>query len=122
MKKKFNVYKHPELGYEAVKIGCCWPALFNIFWMWYKSLWAISAIWVVLWFIQGIFENADLYLIGTPLFIFIFAYPVYVGNKWLEIRLGKKGYELVAEVEAVSSNAAIGNIAAAPSQKGNGNE
>jgi len=32
--KRFNVYKHPTLGTDAVKIGFSWPAFFfGLFWM-----------------------------------------------------------------------------------------
>lgn len=108
--KKFNVYKHPELGYEAIKVGACWPALFNVYWMLYKKLWLIAAIWMFLWMIEGGFESADVLFLIWPMFILLIVYPVYVGNQWQQIRLEKKGYELAGGVLAVSSTAAVGKV------------
>jgi hypothetical protein len=108
--KKFNVYKHPELGYEAIKVGACWPALFNVYWMLYKKLWLIAVIWIFLWMIEGGFESADALFLIWPMFIFMTAYPIYVGNQWLQIRLEKKGYELLGDVLATSATAAVGKI------------
>ncbi|PCJ61630.1 MAG: hypothetical protein COA65_01390 [Rhodospirillaceae bacterium] len=41
--KTFDVYKHPIQGYQAVKQGFCWPALFfTIIWAFAAKMWALG--------------------------------------------------------------------------------
>lgn len=46
--KTFQVYKHPTLGAQAVKVGFCWPAIFfGLFWMMASRLWSWVGLWMV---------------------------------------------------------------------------
>ena len=42
---KYNVYKHPIIGYEAIKQGFSWPGFFFTWiWAFVKKLWADGVI------------------------------------------------------------------------------
>jgi hypothetical protein len=62
--KTFKVFKHPTLGYQAVKIGFSWPGfLFSVIWLLMKKLWrhalvVISGI-ILLTLIEVFFNNAQ---------------------------------------------------------------
>ena len=56
--KTFNVYHHPMYGFEAVKVGFSWPALFfGILWMMYKKLWLFAGIIITLVFLPWLIET-----------------------------------------------------------------
>jgi len=70
--KKFRVYRHPTLGYKAVKIGFSWTAfLFGIFWILYHKLWSILGLWIICYFV---------YAAGGSILIFI------AGLIWLAVK------------------------------------
>ena len=57
--RRFNVYRHPAEGYEAVKIGFSWPALvLGSIWMLAKKLWTLAAIWFAAYVLLTLVEGA----------------------------------------------------------------
>ena len=117
--KTFNIYKHPTHGFEAVKVGFSWPALFfGIIWMLVKKLWGFAGLWfvatVVLAFFEGIIEQADAsggqalaYLLLAVGYFTLALVPGFKGNKWREDNLTERGYEPLATVQAESPDAAL---------------
>ena len=67
--KSFQVYRHPTIEAQAVKVGFCWPAFFfGVIWMLISRLWGWAVLWVVLYvglalLEAGIGEDAGLILI-----------------------------------------------------------
>lgn len=118
--KTFNVYKHPTLGVEAVKIGFSWPALFfGFFWMLYKKLWGLAGIWFVAYFVFSIIEavidqsgdggaQAVIYLILSAAYLSLSLLPAFKGNKWREENLLKRGYGQLTTEQAETPDAAVG--------------
>ena len=105
--KNFCVLHHPTRGYEAVKMGFCWPAFFfTILWAFCKRLWGVAAVLVGVIVLFGVVEvmsggtTSGLGLITSFLF-------GKFGNRWRRWWLEKKGYEAVAFIEAVSPVRAV---------------
>ena len=123
--KKFNVYKHPTLGSEAVKVGFAWPALFfGLIWLIVKQIWVPVGIWiggyvaytVVQQFIYKSFRadqdvvggfQAIVYLAFVAAAIVLWLIAAFKGNKWREGKLSKRGYTLVRTVQAETPEGAI---------------
>ncbi len=105
-RKTFEVYKHPTLGFQAVKIGFNWPAyFFGICWMLSCQLWEKVGIWIVMYVI--------LFALGGDSTIFVFIciaiglIPGFKGNEWRSSNLKSRGFELVTAVEANTKDKAI---------------
>ena len=111
--KTFNLYRHPELGLEAVKEGFSWPAFFfGILWMVYKKLWKYAGIWFAIYITLAFVENAvksggvdsgmkatyDIMILMGYLLIMLI--PAFKGNSWRQTRLLEKGYVLEKTVKA----------------------
>jgi hypothetical protein len=116
--KTFKVYKHPDLGYQAVKVGFSWPGfLFSVIWLLAKKLWGhatvvISSI-VLLTLIEMSFNNAQ-----TSVMVLLIELGLYVlvgvnCNEWRTAYLQAHGFELVDTLQAKTPDAAIGKIAKA---------
>jgi hypothetical protein len=117
--KTFEVYKHPALGSQSVKIGFNWPAFFfGFFWMLFSKLWGKAGLWFVMNVIASLIEAAadrstdegSQAIIYLSLFIAYFALwliPGFKGNKWRSSNLTSRGFELVTRVEAETKDAAI---------------
>jgi hypothetical protein len=114
--KTFRVFKHPALGYQAVKVGFSWPGfLFPAIWLLIKKLWwhaliVISSI-ILLTFIEMFFNNAQ-----TSVMVLLVEVGIYVlvgvsGNEWRVIDLQAQSYELIDTLQAETPHAAIGKIA-----------
>lgn len=137
--KTFNVYQHPTLGYQAVKVGFCWPAFF------FGGIWAlVSKMWVasaLIWLIGliagaiaaaiagGVLGVVDLNMrnegytgaipsaywdvvIGFAELVGFLIVQVVVGingNKWRSKNLLGRGYEKIATVHAGNKEAALAN-------------
>ena len=102
--KNSCVLHHPTRGYEAVKMGICWPAFFfTIVWAFCKQLWGLTAV------LAGVVVLS----VVTEVAISVFSYNILAawlgiyGNRWRRWRFGKKGYEAIAIIEAVSPDRAI---------------
>jgi len=120
--KVFKVYKHPEFGTEAVKVGFSWPAAFFIvIWMLAKKLWIYAGLWIaayiVLLFIQdfalksGSMVEILLVLTGHLVLALI---PAFKGNEWRTKNLTNRGFEFVASVSADTPDAAIAQVGKDP--------
>ncbi len=114
--KTFKVFKHPTLGYRAVKVGFSWPGfLFSVIWLLIKKLWGhtlivISSI-ILLTLIEMFFDNTQ-----TSVMVLLLEFGVYIFvgvkcNEWLVTNLQERGFELIDTLQAETSNAAIGKIA-----------
>lgn len=118
--KTFNVYHHEVNGYEAIKVGFAWPALFlGALWMLVFSLWWQAAAWifalVMISKLQTSLGNASHQaVIAILLFVFwlfIVVYPASVGNKWREQNLKRRGYDFIKSIQEKSVDAAIAKVA-----------
>lgn len=103
---QFNIYKHPSLGLEAVKIGLSFPALlFGIIWILVKKQWDMTILWVFLFIV---FVNTTSVSWLPPIgYLFLWLFPAFKGNKWRENNLSKRGYELLDTITADTPDAAI---------------
>jgi hypothetical protein len=120
--KKFNVYKHPDKGIEVVKVGFSWPTLFfGVFWMLFKRLWGISAIWLVAYLVCGFIDKSaeqsardiqqsfvKLMLIAAYLYLWLA--PPFMVNSLREQKIKKHGFELQGLVSAKNSTDAVTQI------------
>lgn len=134
--RTFQVYKHPTLGYKAVKVGFNWPvfftglffSFFNVVWMLICKLWGRAILWIALYFIIGVaagmiimlidisierelqdfLELLNIFqlLIGAGLLTLVLV-PAFQGNKWVVTNLLKRGYELEDTLQAKTKDAAI---------------
>ena len=121
--KPFNVYKHPTLGFEAVKVGFSWPAFsLGLIWMVGKRLWGFAGLWfgttLVCVLIEAVtdksqtgVEQAGIYLLLVAAYLALWLIPPFKGNKWLEASLSNRGYNLVSTVQADTPDAAIAQLA-----------
>ena len=112
--KTFNVYRHPQGTMQAVGLGWSWLAfLFGPLWAIVVGLSVIgvgtaAAIAVFAPTCGALFQGSD----EGRLFVFLVGLSVQViygaaGNKWIEKKLRKKGYEFVGTVDASNAEGAI---------------
>ena len=123
--KAFAVYQHPTRGYEAVKRGFSWPAFFfGIIWMLIKKLWLLATLWVVLYIALGlvddVVDNSEetgeqivVYLLIGAGYFALWLVPGFIGNKWREANLAKRGFSLVGTVDADTVDGAVAHLARA---------
>jgi hypothetical protein len=107
--RTFDVYKHPGLEWQAVKVGFSWPGFFfGGIWLLCCRLWLIaviafaSAIVVTLMFGDSINPARDLVISLT-----IAAVIGLFGNEWKSRNLISRGFEKTATVEAENKEMAI---------------
>lgn len=116
--KSYVVYKHPNLGIQAVKIGISWPAaIFSVFWLVAHRLWAYSIVWVLgviaCEYIDSVVESVStgfallLYLVLFVINIALLLTPAFQGNSWLGEQLEKVGYKESGIISAESIERAI---------------
>lgn len=105
-KFKFNIYEHPSLGLEAVKMGFSFPALlFGIVWILTKKQWDMAMLWVFLFVV--FFNTTSVSWIPPIGYLFLWLLPAFTGNTWRENNLSKRGYELLDTINAETPDAAI---------------
>lgn len=117
--RTFDVYQHPNLGYQAVKQGFAWPAFFfTVIWALIKRLWKIALIlfgvMFFLTFIETIFEQGgseEGVLVMLFLQIVFFVFVGAKGNDWRRKNLENRGFKHVRVVQAKNVDAAIGEVA-----------
>lgn len=117
--KTFDVYKHPTLGYQAVKQGFGWPAFFfTVIWAFVKKMWGIGFAFLgvifLLTLVETAFEQAGSE--GGVLVIFLARLALCIvvgvkGNDWRRGNLQKRGFENVRTVQSETRDAAIGEVA-----------
>jgi hypothetical protein len=116
--KTFKVFKHPALGYRAVKVGFSWPGFFfAVLWLLIKKLWVhalivVSSI-ILLASIEMIFDNAQTFVMVLLLELGVYIFVGVNGNEWCATNLQEHGFELIDTLQAETSKAAIGKIAKA---------
>ena len=110
--KTFRVYHHPILGYEVVKVGFSWPALFlGLIWMSAKGLWGLAGLWLLSYIALAIIEastydvsnhsaQAILSLTLVGLYLVLSLVPGIKGNAWHATNLTRRGYRMINEVQA----------------------
>jgi uncharacterized membrane protein required for colicin V production len=116
----FRVYKHPAQGFEAVKEGFSWPALFfGPLWLLFKQLWLFAVAWitasVILSSIEGISDEVGMasgpmtmvYLLVAGGYLALWLIPAFKGNSWRAKNLLKRGYTLVRTVQAKTPDSAV---------------
>jgi hypothetical protein len=128
--KTFKVYKHPARGLEAVKAGFSWPGfIFGIFWMLLKKLWAIAILWFGLYFVCNLVSTVAgqsqesgaqtlVYLLLAAGYVALNLIPGFKGNEWRGANLTKRGFVLVGTVQTDTPDAAIAQVASAPTPQG----
>lgn len=117
--KTFEIYKHPTLGFEAVKVGFSWPAFFfGLIWMLVSKLWGKAGLWFSLYMIAGIVEAATdtatdedlqaiVYLLLLAGYFALALIPAFKGNIWRATNLQSRGFDLVNTLQAETKDAAI---------------
>jgi hypothetical protein len=116
--RTFRVYKHATEGFEAVKVGFSWPALFfGALWMLVSGLWLFAAAWLAMVVSLRIIEalvlrqqpslaQAIAALVIAACFFALWLVPAFKGNRWRDRRLSKQGYQCVATIQARNPAAA----------------
>jgi Protein of unknown function (DUF2628) len=120
--KVYKVYKHPSLGAEAVKVGFSWPAAFLIvIWMLAKKLWMLAGLWVLLYILLAMIQDAALKSYSTGEILLVLAghialglVPAFKGNEWRMKNLTRRGYEFVDSARAETPGAAIAQVLKGP--------
>ena len=123
---EYNVYKHPVQGYEAIKVGFSWPALFFTWiWAFIKKLWIHGSVLIVANIIGSSLASATndasrgadagvmilLGLFGIACFLAPSVVAGIYGNKWRETSMTARGYKLIKTVEAGAPDGAIASVA-----------
>lgn len=119
-KRLFKLYEHPTQGFQAVKVGFCWPAFFlTVIWMMAHRLWRLLAIWIALYIVvhlaEGFLETIDDSSLTYLLFLVVILIasvalclvPGYRGYSWREKDLLNRGYNFVQAIRAESPGDAI---------------
>ena len=132
--KRFDVYAHPMLGFEAVKTGFCWPAFFFTWiWMLICRLWVGAIVVFVIAsatpFTAGLISiglsagadgtataaDVETYemVAGAAMFAVWFLLSLIVGakgNEWRRSLLMKRGFDRVKSLQAANADAAISEV------------
>ena len=113
--KVFTVYKHEANGYEAVKVGFSWPALFfNFWWMLSKGFLFLFIFYIAVYILSIVnydvdmntpFNSNDFFYLIVALILFF--YPGFYGNSWLHKKYKDKSYIEVKSIPASSKDTAI---------------
>ena len=113
--KTFDLYRHPTLGYEAVKRGFAWPGFFiGAVWALSKRMWLGGALLLVAWvFLLG--ARADAQTKGDPggalvLLVLMAVFAITAGmignGRWSQ-SLVRRGYEHLGTGDADEPDAAV---------------
>lgn len=111
--KYFQVYKHPFYGFECVKIGFSWPALFfGIIWMLFSRLWLTSIIWLIVYalttyIVSNRIANLPISLVAIAIYISLWLLPAFQGNNWRASKHLDRGFDFLNVVQAASKEHAI---------------
>ena len=117
--KKFDIYFHSSVGYQAVKQGFSWPAFFFTWiWAFYHRLVGsgLAILSVTFFFLPFayIYNNegntgAALILLLINLgFVILFGEQ---GNNWISQNLLHKGFNFVKKISASSTQNAVDSVA-----------
>ncbi|MCH9758383.1 MAG: DUF2628 domain-containing protein [Proteobacteria bacterium] len=116
----FRIYKHPLLGWAAVKVGFNWFAfLLGVLWLLVARLWKQAALLFAFTFAFNliVIPSPDSSISeGGRLWVDIFGVAVTIGvawfignnaNRWRRINLKSRGYILINSVQAENKDAAL---------------
>ena len=113
--KTYDLYRHPTLGYEAVKRGFSWPGfLISPIWVLSKRMWLGGTLLLVAWlFLIAARADADakgdaggaLILLVVHLALAIAA--GFLGNSRWARSLARRGYEHLGAGDADDPDAAV---------------
>jgi hypothetical protein len=114
----FDIYRHPTLGYTAVKRGFSWPGFFvGPIWALSKRMWLGGGLLLVpTIFLLGANSDANAKGDGGPqlvLFVITLAFAVAVGtlaNKRWARSLTRRGYEHLGTADAEEPDGAIASF------------
>lgn len=117
--KTFEVYKHPKLGYQAVKQGFSWPAFFfTVIWALVKRMWGNGGLLLGVFFLlflgKAAFgaEGGELgVLLMNLLIVALCIFVGFKGNDWWRNDLSRRGFSKLQSVQAGTPDAAIGEVA-----------
>ena len=113
--KTFKVYEHELYGYEAIKQGFSWPALFfGFIWAMVKKLWKVSVLlflaFILINLLSTIVRESHsilLSLLSTVGYLFLWLIPALQGNMWREHQLETSGYHFIKTVVATNPAQAV---------------
>ncbi|HEY7617571.1 MAG TPA: hypothetical protein VH744_12260 [Terriglobales bacterium] len=112
--KTFVLYHHPQLGYEAVKQGFSWPGFwFTWIWAFVKKLPGIGAVLlmaVILFPVLMETREPALVALGAMGILVVVLVVGLGGTTWRENKLIKRGYQLVATLQAEDPGVAIASM------------
>lgn len=113
--KTFDLYRHPTLGYEAVKRGFTWPGFFiGAIWALSKRMWLGGALLLIAWTIL-LGGHSDAQTRGDPggalvtlvIMVVLALTAGMLGNgRWAQ-SLVRRGYEHLGTGDAEEPDAAI---------------
>ena len=107
--KSYDVLESPVGKRVVIKRGWSWPAfLFGAIWMLVKRLWGLLAFVVVIYYVLSsvALSGDDAELISSLLLIAMNVVYGLKGNAWRYSNTLKRGYEVVATVEAHTAEGA----------------
>ncbi|MEN8133173.1 MAG: DUF2628 domain-containing protein [Pseudomonadota bacterium] len=111
---KYNVYKHPILGYEPIKQGFSWPGFFFTWvWAFVKKIWVIGVVLLIAVLIANNigFALTDVGVGGAFIGLFLTLIPMIsagmLGNDWRKDSMRRRGYNLECSVMAETSDGAL---------------
>jgi hypothetical protein len=119
--RTYDVFHHPEDGYETVKRGFSWPAFF-FGWLWAVmkdlnfAIFGLLAGSAGLIFINYRFQHSVSPLGALLLSLLPLAFLIWTGcygNRWRRTNLLKRGFLFVDTVAAKSSKQAIARLSPA---------
>ncbi|HVT19711.1 MAG TPA: DUF2628 domain-containing protein [Thermoanaerobaculia bacterium] len=113
--RSFDVYHHPEQGFQAVKVGFSWPGLF------FGGLWLLAKRLFKVWFLLVLVGSAasavgaamDNDAIQSVAVLILLVVVGFQGNSWRRENLEKRGYSPLGTVQASGPAAAVGQAAQA---------
>ena len=112
----YQIFKHPEKGFQAVKRGFSWPGFFFT-WIWAltRGLWLAGGLIFLSAFVLGIFIQA----MGSKNWLFSFTLDILFqlligtkGNLWRGNALENLGYRLLGVINARGPQDALAKVAA----------
>lgn len=118
--KRFNIFEHPRMEAQAVKIGFSWPAFFfGFFWLLARQLWQYAGIWLGVYLLM-VYADSSIqsgghspwmksalnYALYTG-YLTIMLIPAFLGNSWREKMLLGKGFRLKNTVQAATPDEAL---------------
>jgi len=113
--KTYTILRHPERGYETVKVGFNWPAaIFAFWWTLFKGFWFLALLFLGLWFLAQyvVHEVHDSEKLGWAIaFLGLSLVTRYLigryGNSLRLSKLQRRGYVSLGAVAAGSVDDAL---------------